>query len=114
MVRRRGRPVKSQIRQNIIEILFYMKKAYGYQIAKVYNEIFPEVSQRSIYYHLKKGLTTEEIVAEEIKEEKGNFSWGTKVEKIYYTLGKHAEIKGDSQVKEYFRSFKNILKRLRK
>ena len=39
----RGRPVKSQIRQNIIEILFYLKQGYGYNIAKVYNDIFPQV-----------------------------------------------------------------------
>ena len=54
----RGRPVKSQIRQNIIEILFYLGKGYGYQISKIYNEAIPQVTQRSVYYHLRKGVHT--------------------------------------------------------
>jgi len=49
---KRGRPVKSEIRQNIVEILFYLKRAYGYDIYKVYIKIFPKVTLRSIYYHL--------------------------------------------------------------
>ena len=64
----RGRPISSQIRQNIIEILFYLKKGYGYSIARIYNEIFPPVHIRSIYYHLRKGVATKEITLEEIKD----------------------------------------------
>ena len=100
----RGRPIKSQIRQNIIEILFYLKKGYGYSIARIYNEVFPPVHIRSIYYHLRKGVSTGEIHLEEIKEEKGDFSWGTKVEKIYYTLGPEARVIGNNLVGEYFRT----------
>lgn len=99
----RGRPISSQIRQNIIEILFYLKKGYGYSIARIYNEIFPPVHIRSIYYHLRKGVATKEITLEEIKEEKGDFSWGNKVEKIYYTLGPESRVAGSNQVAEYFR-----------
>jgi hypothetical protein len=108
----RGRPTRSVIRQNIIELLFYLKKGYGYQIAKVYNEIFPEVTQRSIYYHLRKGVATDEFKVEHIKEEKGNFSWGTKVEKTYYSLSNEAEVKGNKLVKEHFSKYKSILSRL--
>ena len=108
----RGRPVKSQIRQNIIEILFYLKQGYGYNIAKVYEEIFPSVHMRSIYYHLRKGVTTGEIIVHEIKEEKGEFSWGQKVEKTYYAIGKEAQIKGNKDVAKYFTSKKSILKKI--
>ncbi|MBT3814638.1 hypothetical protein HOE37_01455 [Candidatus Woesearchaeota archaeon] len=97
----RGRPTKSQIRQNIIEILFYLGKGYGYQISKIYKEVFPPVTQRSIYYHLRKGTQTKEININTIKEEKGEFSWGDTVEKIYYELGDAAEPKGESRVKEF-------------
>ncbi len=97
----RGRPIRSQIRQNIIEILFYLGKGYGYQISKIYNEVFPQVTQRSIYYHLRKGTQTKEINVNKIKAEKGDFSWGDTVEKIYYELGDAAEAKGDSRVKEF-------------
>ena len=94
----RGRPTRSVIRQNIIEILFFLEEGYGYQIAKIYNEIFPPVSQRSIYYHLKKGAQTKEIEIKKIKQEKGDFSWGSMVEKIYYSLGDAAEPRGDQRV----------------
>ncbi len=99
----RGRPVKSQIRQNIIELLNHLKQGYGYQISKIYNEIFPRVTQRSIYYHLHKGTHTNEISIHKIQQEKGDFSWGTTVEKIYYTLGKNAEPKGDKRISEFFK-----------
>ena len=97
----KGRPIKSQIRQNIVEILHYLGEGYGYQVAKMYNEIFPQVTQRSIYYHLQKGILTKEIEVYKIEEEEGNYSWGSKVEKKYYSLGKNAEAKGEKRVKEY-------------
>ena len=102
----RGRPVQSQIRQNVIEILFYLGKGYGYQIAKLYNEIFPEVTQRSIYYHLRKGTQTKEIEIHKIEQEEGNFSWGSSVEKKYYTLGVNAEPKGLMRVKKHLKRYK--------
>ena len=101
----RGRPIGSPIRQNIIEILFYLRKGYGYQIAKIYNEIFPQVTQRSVYYHLRKGVQIKEININQIKVEKGDFSWGSVVEKIYYTLGDAAQPKGDNRVKEFLKNF---------
>ena len=100
----RGIPVKSQIRQNIIEILFYLGKGYGYQISKIYNEVFPQVTQRSVYYHLRKGVHTKEINVNKIKEEKGDFSWGDTVEKIYYELGEAAEPRGEGRVKEFLKN----------
>ena len=97
----RGRPIKSQIRQNIIEILFFIKKGHGYDIYKIYQEVFPKVSMRSIYYHLKKGLALEEFRIDQIKQEKGDYSWGSTAEKIYYALDKNAEPKIDKRVKKY-------------
>ena len=97
----KGRPIKSQIRQNIVEILHYLGEGYGYQIAKIYKEVFPSATQRSIYYNLRKGLLTNEIQVQKIEEEKGEFSWGSVVEKKYYSLGKSAEPKGEKRVKDY-------------
>lgn len=102
----KGRPVKSQIRQNIVEILHYLGEGYGYRVAKMYNEIFPQVTQRSIYYHLQKGILTKEIEMHKIEQEEGEFSWGSVVEKKYYALGKNAEAKGDKRVKEYLTKWK--------
>jgi hypothetical protein len=99
----RGRPVKSAIRQNVLEILNIKGSMYGYDIYRVYRDIFPSITLRSIYYHLKKGVSTGEIVIKEVKKEKGDFSWGSETEKIYYTIGPKAQIKGDQRVKDYFK-----------
>jgi len=101
-----GRPVKSKIRSNIIEILHYMGQGYGYQISKIYNEIFPKVTQRSIYYHLRKGISTTEINVYKVEQEKGNFSWGPMTEKIYYCLGRNANPKSLPQVKRFLQKWK--------
>ena len=99
----RGRPVKSAIRQNIVEILNVKAEMYGYDIFRVYKEIFPSITLRSIYYHLKKGVSTGEFIVKEVRKEKGNFSWGGETEKTYYALGPKAQVKGDSKVKDFFK-----------
>lgn len=98
----RGRPNKSQIRQNIIEILYFKGKEYGYNIYKIYMEIFHPCTQKSIYYHLAKGVQTKEFKVSEIRTETGDFSWGSSVEKIYYELGPAANPKVLKEVKDYF------------
>lgn len=103
---RRGRPVKSAIRQNIVEILNYLGEGYGYDIYKIYREIYPKCTQKSIYYHLKKGVSTGEFVVKKIQKEKGDFSWGGEVEKIYYGLGPSAKPAGDTKAKEFVDNLK--------
>ena len=98
---KKGRPVKSEIRQNIIEILNFVSKAYGYEIYKVYVRIFPKVTLRSIYYHLKKGLDLGEFTINKVEKEKGDYSWGAEAEKIYYALGPNAKPSGNDRVKDY-------------
>lgn len=99
---KRGRPTKSAIRQNIVDILFYMKKGYGYDIYKAYCDIFPKPTLRVIYYHLKKGAALGEFSVKEIKQEKGDYSWGGQAEKIYYSLGPNAKPSGNARVRNYF------------
>lgn len=103
---KRGRPVKSDIRQNIIEILGGIGKAYGYRIHKIYNEIFPPCTRENIYYNLRKGVVLGEFEIKEIKQEKGDYSWGSTVEKKYYTLGPKAKPKGDKRVTEFIERHK--------
>jgi len=105
----RGRPIKSQIRQNIVELLYFMKSDYGYNIWKYYIEIFPKVTMRSIYYHLNKGTKINEFEVEKIEKEKGNYSWGPEAEKIYYQLGKDAKPKIDLRIKRSFERVKRLL-----
>ena len=96
----KGRPAQSQIRQNIIELLFFLKEGYGYDIYRHYKEIFPPVSMRVIYYHLKKGADLGEFKVNKVVKENGNFSWGSEAEKIYYSLGKEAQPIGNERVRE--------------
>ncbi len=98
----KGRPTKSKIRQNIVEILHVLGKGYGYNIYKSYRAIFPKVTMRSIYYHLNKGVETEEFKIAEVKKEQGNYSWGNMVTKTYYALGPKAKPIMRKEVKEYF------------
>jgi hypothetical protein len=98
----RGRPVKSKIRDNMVEIIGFLGSGYGYQISKMYNQIFVQVTQRSIYYHLRKGVSTGEIEVNRIVEDSGDFSWGQKVEKIFYSLGPKANFRNLKRVEKFF------------
>ena len=98
----RGRPVRSEIRQNIVEILFFMKEGYGYGVYKYYVAIFPKVTMRSIYYHLKRGISLGEFKISKVEMEKGDYSWGGEAEKTYYALGEKAKPLGNEKVKAYF------------
>ena len=100
----RGRPLKSIIRQGIVEILYFSNPMHGYKVFKIYNTIFPSVTQRSIYYHLRKGEQIEEFKVSKIKSEKGDYSWGATAERIYYKLGPNAEPRMNSRVKKFFES----------
>ncbi len=103
----RGRPVRSTVRQNLVELLSYMKRGYGYDIAKLYNRIFPKVTMRLVYYHLRKGVDLGEFRLEGIEREKGSYSWGDEVEKKYYAVGPNANVRGNDRVNEYWESKKS-------
>lgn len=98
---KRGRPIGSKVRQNIIEILYFMGSAHGYHIYKVYRQIFPKITLRGIYYHLRKGQELGELQIDEVQKESGTYSWGSEAEKIYYKLGPNAKPAMDPQVKVF-------------
>ncbi|MBI2664197.1 hypothetical protein HYX10_02540 [Candidatus Woesearchaeota archaeon] len=98
----RGRPSGSRVRQNIVEILHIARELHGYAAYAIYKEIFPKVTMRAIYYNLKKGLETREFRVAQIRKEKGQYSWGAEVERVYYALGENAKPAGNPAVKEYF------------
>lgn len=99
---KRGRPTGSLVRQHILEILFFLRSAYGYEIYKHYCNLFPKITLRNIYYHLRKGVDLEEITIHEIRHEKGTYSWGNQAEKIYYQLGPLADPRPSQDVTDYF------------
>ncbi len=98
----RGRPTRSTIRQNIVEVLHFMGEAYGYQIYKAYKDLFPAVTLRVIYYHLAKGKAIGEFQVAGVKKTTGSYSWGPEAERIFYKLGPHAKPHNPAEVKAYF------------
>ena len=97
----KGRPVKSKVRDNIIELLYFLGNAYGYDIYKTYIKLFPRTTMRNVYYHLKKGLALKEFEIEKIEKEKGDYSWGKEAEKVYYKLGPNANPRVDKRIKNF-------------
>ncbi len=97
-----GRPMGSPIRQNLIEILYFLKEAYGYDLHRIYIQIFSKVTDRAVYYNLSRGVDLGEFKIHGIKTEKGKYSWGTHTERIYYTLGPRARPQVPAKVKAFF------------
>ena len=102
-----GRPLGSPIRKNMTEILNYAGKLHGYKIFTIYRKIFPgKTSMRSIYYHLKKGVSIKEFQVAMIRKETGKYSWGGEVERVYYELGPNAKPEDNPAVKEAISALK--------
>jgi len=97
----KGRPSGSKIRENIKEILYFLGEGYGYDVYKIYLAVYPKVTLRSIYYHLKKGVQLEEFKVKKIAPEQGSYSWGSQAERTYYSLGQNAKPIADIRVKEF-------------
>jgi len=95
----RGRPVKSVIRERMQQIVDSLGSAYGYEIYKVYKQVFEPVDVRSMYYHLKKGVALGEFKQVGAKQEAGPFTWGRESTHIYYVLGDAASHKGNTELK---------------
>ncbi|MDK2849481.1 MAG: hypothetical protein PWP03_433 [Candidatus Woesearchaeota archaeon] len=87
----------SIIRENIKKILLVVKEIDGYSLYKLYVSLFPQVTQRSIYYHLKKGTELEEFKVSRVEKISGNFSWGDSSIKIYYSLNKPPQVSISNQ-----------------
>ena len=105
-MKRRGRPVGSLVRQNIVEILTVVGKAYGYELHKWYCELFAPCTREVVYYHLRTGSKIGEFEVDEVKHVEGNFSWGSHADKIYYKLGPKASPKSSVVVKQWVESRK--------
>ena len=81
-----GRPVKSEIREHVAEILAVHGPSYGYEVFKMYSDSFFPCTRESIYYHLKKGVELGMFKISKISSEKGDFSWGDTAEKTFYEV----------------------------
>lgn len=94
----RGRPAFSPIRDNLVELIYYYGKGYGYELYKRYVEVFHKTTMRSIYYHLNKGVSLGVFKIDKVEQVKGNYSWGTGVRRVIFSLGPNAKPKKDVRV----------------
>jgi len=100
-MKKRGRPIGSEIRQNVVEVLYFLGEGYAYDIYKVYAEVFPKVTMRSVYYQLKQGEKLGIFSVSKIKKHEGDYSWGGYAERVYYKLSDLAIPVGNVLVREY-------------
>lgn len=86
--RSQGRPIGSNVRNNILSLLSIEGPMHGYGLYQRYVVKYPQVSMRLIYYHLKKGVSIGEIKIHKIEKKKGEYSWGNEVQNIVYAVNK--------------------------
>ena len=104
---KQGRPIGSRVRQNIVEIIYFYKRLYGYEVYKIYRELFPPVTMRLIYYHLKKGVETKEFLIYKIEKKSGSYSWGADAQNVIYELGPQARPMIEPRIKIHWDNDKN-------
>ena len=100
MASKKGRDLGSPIRDNIVELLYHLKEAYGYEIYKNYLKAFGRVNLRTIYYHLNKGSSLNIFKVKKIETVEGDYSWGSGVQRIVYSLDKNAKPKIIEEIKD--------------
>ncbi|MFT4312295.1 MAG: hypothetical protein ACMXYF_03630 [Candidatus Woesearchaeota archaeon] len=81
----KGRPLTMQVRKNILALLEENGQLTGYQVHKLYEKQFGQMTQRNIYYHLHKGVDLGLFAIKKVCVETGDYSWGSATQKIYYT-----------------------------
>jgi hypothetical protein len=105
--KKRGRAVGSTIRDNLVEILFFLKEAHGYDLYKFYKKIVGKpISIRTVYYHLAKGQDLGVFELKGIQTLKGDYSWGSSVERKIFRLGKQAQPRVDNKIKNAIEEIK--------
>ena len=97
----RGRPSKSDVRDKLAEMLFIAGKLTAYDAHKHYIQIFAATTRRNVYYQLQKGESLG-LFKKEIVDEKGDYSWGEQVRKIYYSLKSKDNIQVNIAINKHF------------
>ena len=97
---KRGRVIGSTVRDNLVDLLYFLGEDYGYSLYKKYRQVFGQVNRRLVYYHLKKGMELGLFKISKVEEVTGEYSWGTGVQRIKYSLDAKAQPKADLKIKE--------------
>jgi hypothetical protein len=97
---RRGRPKGSRTRDRVGGILSVIERGTGYDVYRIYREVYGSITSRSIYYNLHQGVLLDDFELDEITVESGEYSWGGKAEKKYYKPGRKAKHHVDDDTKQ--------------
>ena len=100
-------------RENILKILYIGGSMYGYEVYKIYKEVYGEVLLRTIYYHLKACEKRGELKAKKIVGVLGGFTWGYETDRIYYELKEGVEEKLKMNIEE-IKAIKNAVNKHKK
>ncbi len=107
----RGRPAFSPIRDNLVELLFFVGKGYGYELYKKYIQVFHTTTMRSIYYHLNKGVELGVFKIDKVENIPGDYSWGEGVRRVVFALDERAKPKGDTRVLKRLKEVSKLQKK---
>ena len=85
---------------------------YGYEIYKVYKEVYGDVLLRSIYYNLKKALEEGSIEVKKVVGVLGDFTWGPETDRVYYVVKKDVEMSKEemNEIKKALRAHKKSVR----
>ena len=91
----------SPVRKNLVDMLYISGPMTAYDAFKHYVKLFSKTTMRNVYYQLETGETKGKFEVE-VKEEQGEYGWGSSATKKYYCVGKGATPDVKAHIKEYF------------
>jgi len=97
---KRGRSLGSPIRDRVVELIHFLGPSYGYLLYKNYKKVWGNVSLRSIYHHLTKGVELGLFEIDGVEKVEGEYSWGSGVQRTLYKLTSKAQPKKDPLIKD--------------
>ena len=95
----RGRPKGSRTRDHVGEILSVIERGTGYDVYRIFRDVYGPITSRAIYYNLHQGVLLDQFEYDGVTVESGEYSWGGKAEKKYYKPGRKAKHAVDDELK---------------
>lgn len=92
----------SIVRTALAQILFVAGKLTAYDAHKHYIKLFGPTTRRNVYYQLRKGVDLDIFSVVDVVEEDGDYSWGGKARKVYYSLKNKEGVNPTQKVVKYF------------
>ena len=92
----------SIVRRGLGQILYIAGKLTAYDAHRHYIKLFGPTTRRNVYYQLQKGVDLGLFKIVEVVEEDGDYSWGVKARKVYYSIKNKDGIIPTQKIIKYF------------